>query len=35
VFFTMAMASKRLSPIATKNQKVAEWLAAGNYKLLT
>jgi len=35
VFFTMAMASKRLSPIAAKNAEIAKWLQAGNYVLLT
>lgn len=35
VFFTMAMASKRLAPIASKNAEIAKWLADGNYVLLT
>lgn len=35
LFFTMAMSSKRLSPIASKNMEIAKWLQAGNYQLLT
>jgi hypothetical protein len=34
VFFTMAMANKRLSPIASKNTEITKWLEAGNYKLM-
>jgi hypothetical protein len=35
VFFTMAMGSKRLSPIASKNAEISKWLQDGNYQLLT
>lgn len=35
VFFTMAMGSNRLAPIASKNAEIAKWLQAGNYTLLT
>lgn len=35
VFFTQAMAHKRIAPIASRNDEIKKWLADGNYQLLT